>query len=197
MKLMRSGLLVTVMLFAATFAYSQAKVGILNTEAFSDEKTGITRLVNAYKSLEAEFKPKQDELNTLAARLDKLAKEIQDLQAKVNNPNPAVPIKKDAVFDEIANKNEEGSRLQLEIKRKQEDAKAQFEKRTAVVANPIKNDIGNAIDVFTKARGIDIMLDVSKLAESGILLSINKAVDLTDAFIKDYNAKTAGVPLKK
>ena len=203
MKLSRACFIFFAIITAATFSYSQtqtftgAKIAVVNTVVFGDEKEGITRLVNAYKSLETEFKPKQDELIALSAQLDKIAKDIQALQNKLNNASTSVPVDKNAVQTEIENKNDEGSRLQLTIKRKQEDAKAQYEKRKTIVVGPIKTDIGKALDAFARSRGIDMIFDGIKLEESGILLSVNKTVDLTDIFIRDYNAKNAGVPVRK
>lgn len=38
-----------------------SKIAFINTEAFGDEKAGITRYINAVKSLEKEFQPRQNE----------------------------------------------------------------------------------------------------------------------------------------
>lgn len=55
----------------------ESKIAFINTEAFGDEKVGITRYVTAIKSLEKEFQPRQTELTTMNTRLKSLADEIQ------------------------------------------------------------------------------------------------------------------------
>ena len=200
MKLQRATILVFVTLAAAIATYSQpfagAKVAMINTEAFSDEKSGITKLVNADKALDVEFKPKQDELNAMKTRYDNLAKEVQQLQDKLSSPPKGVPFDENATRVALNNKVDEGQRLEIEIKRKAEDAKAQYEKRSKVVIGPISADIGKAMNVFAKTHGIDMILDTSKLGGAGVILYMNAAADVTEAFIKDYNLKNAGVPVK-
>jgi Skp family chaperone for outer membrane proteins len=177
---------------AAPFA--GAKVAVINSGSFYDEKVGITKLVNAIKGVNAEFKPEQDKLIAISTRIETLAKEIQDLQTKLNTTPP--PPDANAIRTAIAAKTEEGERLQLEFKRRQEDAKQAYEKRSKQAIDPISTDIGKAIDLYAKARGIDLILDLTKLAEAGAVLALSSSVDVTDAFIKDYNAKNAGVPVK-
>lgn len=186
-------------LFVLAFAlpiFAQAqpsanKVGIINTEAFYAEKGGISRLLAAYGTLEKEFEPRQQELVTINTRIDNLAKEIQGLQAQLNNAKPQTPIDVNAVRNSIISKNEEGERLQVEFKRKQEDAKAAYEKREAVVVGPIKREIGNAVDEFAKQRGLSLVFDGAKMADAGILIAIDRTIDMTEEFIKFFNAKPA------
>jgi Skp family chaperone for outer membrane proteins len=179
-----------------TAPFGGAKVAVMNSAAFYDEKAGITKLVNAYKLLNDQFKPEQDKLVALNTRIQALAKEIEQLQAKLNEARPAVPIDVNATRNLIITKNEEGERLQIDLKRKQEDAKQAYERESKLKIDPISNDIGKAIDAYAKTRGIDLILDLSKLAETGAILALSSTADVTDAFIKDYNAKNSGVPVK-
>jgi len=43
----------------------ETKIGLVDTTAFGDEKVGITRYVNAVKSVGAAFQVRINELNTL------------------------------------------------------------------------------------------------------------------------------------
>jgi len=180
-------------LFALT-GYSQTtgptKIALVNSDAFGYEKTGVTKLINAYKALEAEFKPTTDDLAASNAKIDALAKEIQQLQVQLNSsqgdPN--------AIRKAIEQKTDDGTRMQIELKRKQEDAKAKLDKRQAQVTEPIAKEISAALEVYGKKNSIDMILDVSKL--DGSILLINVALDITDAFIKDFNAKAVGIPVK-
>ncbi len=178
-------------IFAQTGAQPTNKVGIINTEAFYAEKGGISRLLAAYDILEKEFAPRQQELVTINTRIENLAKEIQGLQAQANNAKPQAPIDVNALRSSILSKSEEGERLQIEFKRKQEDAKAAYEKREAVVVGPIKREIGTAVDEFAKQRGLSLVFDGAKMADAGILIAIDRGVDMTEEFIKFFNARPA------
>jgi Skp family chaperone for outer membrane proteins len=151
-----------------------SKIAFINTEAFGDEKQGITRYINAVKSLEKEFTPRQTELNTMSTRLKTLADDIQKLSgAPVVDPNT------------IRAKQDEAEQLQRDMKRKKEDADAAFQKRYELVVSPISQDIGKALDGFATSRGITMILDISKLAPA--VLTVNPAMDVTQAFIVEYN----------
>src|SRR5687767_3514888 len=55
------------------------KIAFIDTGAFGEEKGGITRYVAAVKALEREFKPRQDDLNTMQTRIKAIADEIGKL----------------------------------------------------------------------------------------------------------------------
>src|SRR5882757_4534825 len=113
-------------LFAQTGAQLAGKIGIINTEAFYADKVGITRLLTAYASLDKEFEPRRVELETISKRIETLAADIQNLQAQLNNAKPQAPIDTNAIRTSMESESEEGERLQLELKRKQEDAKSAY-----------------------------------------------------------------------
>lgn len=180
---------------AALSAYSQAvptKLAFIDTGAFTDEKAGITKYVNAYKGLAAEFKPATDQLNTIGTRLNAITKEAQDIQDKINSRAPGTDIV--TLKASLEQKIDEGQRLQIDFKRKQEDLKVRYEKREKAVAVPIMNEIGAAIEVYRKAKGYDLILDAVKLGES--ILGYDRSLDITAAFIADFNSKSSGVPAK-
>jgi Skp family chaperone for outer membrane proteins len=160
---------------AAPANVPDSKIAFINTEAFGDEKAGIVRYINAVKSLEKEFLPRQTELNTMNTRLKALADEITKLTgASVVSA------------DTIRAKQDEAEALQRDMKRKKEDADAAFQKRYETVVSPISTDIGNSLTTFANARGITMILDISKLAPA--VLTVNPAMDVTQAFISEYNS---------
>src|SRR5687767_9777952 len=59
-------------------AIAEGKFAIIDTDAFNDPKDGIKRLVAAFQTVEREFKPRRDEIQTLRTRYDALVKEIND-----------------------------------------------------------------------------------------------------------------------
>jgi Skp family chaperone for outer membrane proteins len=160
----------------ATGPLPDTKIAFINTEAFGDEKAGITRYVTAVKSLEREFKPRQDELTTMSTRIKTIADEINKLSGN-------------AVVDPktIQAKQDEGERLQRDLKYKKEQADADFAKRYQEVVSPISTDIGKALDQFATQRGITMILDISKLAPA--ILTVNPNMDVTTAFITEYNSR--------
>lgn len=150
------------------------KIAFINTEAFGDEKTGITRYVAAMKSLEREFQPRQTELNTMQTRIRTIAEDISKTQS-VADPKA------------IQAKQDEGERLQRDLKYKKEQADADFAKRYQEVVGPISQDIGKALDAFATQRGITMIMDISKLIPA--ILTVNPAMDVTATFISEYNGR--------
>jgi Skp family chaperone for outer membrane proteins len=179
--------------FAAIFAVSAlaqttagGKVGLINTQAFDDDKVGITKYVTALNTLETEFKPTFTELQTLATKIQALEKEIQGYR-EIIQKGGKIPIS-DA---DLNKKVEDYDKSLREYKFKEEGAKATYQRREAIVMGPIRQDIGNAIQEFTKKNGFAVMLDVSKLDSAGLILGLDETADVTKAFITFYNARPA------
>ena len=163
----------------ANVAVPDSKIALVDTEAFGDEKNGITRFVGALQFLQREVKPKQDEMLGIQTRMQQIAKDIDTLsKAAVVDPKT------------IQAKQDEGTRLERELKYKKEDYDAMMQKRYREVVGPISADIGKELDVFAAQRGITLVLDVSKLLPA--ILTARNETDVTIAFIAYYNAKNPG-----
>ena len=153
---------------------AESKFAIIDTDAFNDPQAGIKRLVAALQTVEREFKPRRDELETLRTRYDALAKEIQatekvaDQRALLAKADQATGIKED-------------------IERKQQAGQRDLNRRVQELTDPIYKDIGTALQAFARARGISVVFDVSKM--QGVVMVINDSVDLTNAFIAEYNQR--------
>lgn len=175
-------------------AQSQAqtgKIGWIDTGEFAVEKTGITRFVNAFKALGEEAKPRETELIGIQNKLRTIAEEISKLQ---NSP-PNVPIDNKL----ITSKREEGEQLQRELEFKKKSYDAFVEKRSNELVGPIQVDIGKALQDYLKQKGYIAILDIDKLAQSGIILALEPTANITLEFIEFYNkrtppAATAAVP---
>jgi Skp family chaperone for outer membrane proteins len=154
------------------------KIAYVDTVAFGDEKGGITKFVAAMKSLEREFQPRQTELQGLQTRINAIADDIKRL-------GQATPPDQRA----IQAKQEEGQSLERQLEFKKKDAEAALQKRQEELLGPIYKDIFTALEAFSKQRGATMLLDVSKLAQIGAILSASDAIDLTKAFIADYNSR--------
>jgi hypothetical protein len=59
--------------------------------------------------------------------------------------------------------------------------------REREVLDPIEADVMRALDAYTQSHGIAILLDRDKLEDA--VLVVAAGADITDAFIKDYDAK--------
>ena len=147
-----------------------AKVGVVNTAAFTNTNGGITRFVNAIRTLEAEFMARRNDITQSVARLEELQKVPAGLSAA-----------------QINDRRDQAQTLQIQITRKQEDARVAYAKRFSQLTDPIQKNVLDALTAFAKARGIDVLLDVSKFQEG--LLLVNPGADLTAAFIRDFNSK--------
>jgi Skp family chaperone for outer membrane proteins len=175
-------------LFAASALAQTApvKIAVINTYLFGDEKAGgITKYIGATKTIATEFQPLQTELDTMNAKLNGLAKEIESLRTQAAGGK--VPVDEKA----YQAKYDEAEKLQRDIKFKQEDAKARYEKRTQAVMGPVMQDIGKALQEYAKQKGYTIIFDLAK-DEVGLLLAIgDEKVDVTKDFITFYNARPA------
>jgi Skp family chaperone for outer membrane proteins len=175
---------------AQTAAPAQAagagRIGLVNTNMFGDDKAGIAKFRTAVNSLDTEFKPVNDELKTMGTKYQSLAAEIQKMQS----PPAVVPAAPDPKV--LQAKVDEYTALETNIKRKQEDAKARFERRQSEVIGPIYADIMKAMSDFAKQKGYAVILDGVKLEESGILIGFDDKYDITKDFIAFYNTRPAG-----
>ena len=150
------------------------KIGLVDTTVFGDEKVGITRYVNAVKSVQGAFQVRINELNTLQTQIKAVSDEITKL-----NANPA------ASAEMIKAKQDDGARLQRDWKYKKDQFDVDYEKRLTEVVAPISADIGKGLDQYAAQHGLTLILDISKLLPA--VLTVNPAMDITQAFIADYN----------
>lgn len=150
------------------------KIAVVNTQKFAADKVGITRLVNAMGGVEREFQPRKTELQTMQTQMTTLTQDLQK-QAPLADPKA------------LAQKQDQLDTLKREFERKQQDAQIAYEKRMGELLAPLYEDIGKNLEAFARARGIGAVMDISKLAQAIYLT--NDQMDITDAFIADYNSK--------
>jgi len=149
----------------------------VDTTVFGDEKAGIKRYLNAVSTVQRAFEPKNAELRNLQNQIKVIADDLNKLSA---NPGVVSP-------ESIRAKRDDGERLQRELKYKKEQADADFEKRYTEIVGPVSTDIGNALIQYASQNGLTMILDISKLLPA--VLTVNPAMDVTQAFIADYNSK--------
>ena len=186
--------------FAAFFAVSAfaqtqvpAKIALVDTDDFYAEKGGITKIANAYKSLETEFKSGSTDLENKIKSLQALGTELQTLQSRAADPNNKVPIDPATARAKAKQYDE----LKTEVERKQEDLKKRFGAREVEIMSPIIQDIGNQLGEYAKQKGYTMMLDSSKLKNAQILIFSQDSTDVTKEFIQFYNTRPGGTATTK
>lgn len=154
------------------------RIAVIDITEFANEKGGIARLINAYVTLERDLKTRQDELTSLQARRQTLAKEYENLQ-KV----PAVDQRS------LQNKADDIQTLDREIKHKQEDAQQFAERREQELTTPIWEGINAALRAYAQQRGISIILEKGRLAGNNLVFFVDEKADITRGLIIEYNQR--------
>ncbi len=179
-----SAVFFTVLFSISTFGQTQIapKIMLINTEAFFDEKTGITKLVAANKKLNDEFAVQIKGLQDGSTKLQAIAQELENMRKLPPN-----------VFNQTSfnAKQSEGETLQRQLNYNKSDLESVVSKRREILVGPINMDIGKGIDEFSRKNGYGAVFDVSKMAESGTLLFLADAANFTKEFIVFYNARPA------
>ena len=159
---------------AAMTAFGGGAIAIINTEAFTDEKAGIAKLVAAAGGVSREFQPRRTELQTLQTNIQK---STEDLAKKA-------PVQEQRA---TAAQQEQIDTMKRDLERKSQDAQLAYQKRLGEVLGPLYEDIGKNLEAFAKQRGIGLVLDISKLG--GAAFPTSDAMDITAAFVTEYNSR--------
>jgi Skp family chaperone for outer membrane proteins len=158
---------------AATVPVS--KIAVIYSADFQDPKTGIARFAATINKLNAEFQPVQNELNQTSQRLKALQDEIAKMQ---QGTVAATPQQIQAKIDQL-------DLQKKDYQRKGEDAQSNYQRRRAELLTPLQEDVGKALDAYGKSRGLTMIIDGSQVP----LVYAADSVDITKAFIADYNSK--------
>jgi Skp family chaperone for outer membrane proteins len=152
------------------------KVALIFSAAFQDPKQGIAKFTVLLNKLNGEFQKTQDDLNQTAQKINQLQEEITKLQSGGTAVPPA----------QIQAKIDQLDQMKKDYQRRGEDAQAAYQKRRQDIFAPLQDDVAKALDVYAKARGITLLIDGSQV--EGILFAAD-SIDITKAFISDYNLK--------
>src|SRR6185436_5988711 len=153
-----------------------SRIALIDTTMFAAEKKGIFRFIDAVKSIQAPFAAANSELVNLQTRINAIIEDIRKLRAA---PQPDARA--------IQAKQEEGTRLQQDWNMKKQRFDEDYSKKYQEATGPLSEQIGKAMHQFARERGITMTLDFSKLLPA--MLTALPAVDVTDAFIADFNRK--------
>jgi Skp family chaperone for outer membrane proteins len=177
MKLFRIVLAAAAVAAFAILAQTQTRpapapttVAIIDSSDFSDEKAGIARVMAAMQQIQAKFQPMDTELRGMRTRLSTMRSDIQK-KRQVQDPKLT------------AQQTEEADRLEIQIKRKSEDAQSSYQKESVAVLEPLQKDIGTALVAYAQSRGINLLIDVNRVP----VVYAASTLNITKDFIADYN----------
>ena len=177
---------------AQTAVPTPGKVVWLDSAAFGDDKEGITKYIQAQKSVETELAPLSSELKGIQTQLQTLQTEIESLQKQATT-NPAA--NQQALAKQIQDKTDQGQTLQRTFEFKQKDAQARYQKRVGEVLGPIQQQIAVSLRDYAKSKGFTVVLDIAVMAGDqqtpSSILYLDPSADVTKDFIVYFN-KTGG-----
>jgi Skp family chaperone for outer membrane proteins len=151
-------------------AAGPANIAVIDSSAFSDEKAGIARVMVAMRQMEAKFQPLRNELRGMRDRLNTMRADLQKKQAI-----------QDAKTTE--QQTEAAAQLDVQIKRKAEDAQASYQRESLALLEPLQKDIGAALSAYAQQKGISLLLDINRVP---VVYAAN-SLDITKDFIAEYN----------
>ncbi|MEP6742586.1 MAG: OmpH family outer membrane protein [bacterium] len=153
----------------------ESKIALIYSDAFLDAKTGIARFSSLVTTLNREFQPRQTELQQMQQRIQTLTDEVNKLQGGSGVVDPkSLQAKMDTL-----------EQLKKDYQRKGEDAQAAYNKRRTDIFQPLQEDIGKALELYAKSHNINVIIDGSQVP----LVYAADALDITRAFINDFNSK--------
>ena len=161
----------------ATVALPVSKMAVIYTDMFLDQKTGIAKFNTVVNKLNGEFQKLKDEINAMQQRAQALENEI----TKLREAPAGTPIDQRALQAKI----DQLEQLKKDTQRKAEDAQAAYNRRRQELFMPLQEEIGKALEAFAKARGINVIIDGAQVP----LLYAADSIDITRAFITDFNSK--------
>jgi Skp family chaperone for outer membrane proteins len=150
----------------------ESKIALIYSAEFLDPKTGIAKFNSLMNMLNREFQPRQTELNTLA-------QQIQQLDDDINKTKSVADPKT------IQTKVDQLEQKRKDYQRKGEDAEAASKRRQEEVLGPLQEEIGKALIAFAKQRGINVVIDASRVP----LVYGADSIDITRSFINEFNSK--------
>ena len=124
----------------------------------------------AMQQIETKFQPLRTEIRGMRERLNTMKADIQK-KRQVQDPKLT------------AQQTEEADRLEVQIKRKAEDAQTSYQKESLAVLDPLQKDIGTALTAYAQSKGITLLIDANRVP----IVYAAANLDITKEFIADYN----------
>ena len=151
-------------------APAPTNVAIIDSSAFTDDKAGIARVMSAMQQIETKFQPLRTELRGMRERLATMR---SDLQKKSQVQDPKL----------TAQQTDAANQLEVDIKRKAEDAQTSYQRESLAALDPLQKEIGTALTTYAQSKGITLLIDVNRVP----IVYAASSLDITKDFIADYN----------
>jgi len=152
---------------SATFAKETVKVGVVDLlRALNESESGK----KARAELESLIKSKQEPIEEKGRRSEALRADLE---------------KQAAVLSADARKarTEEIVRLERDFQRLIADSQAEVQRKQMELENKILKDLRNAINAIAQEGKYSLIIERA----DGLVLYVDKSIDITDAVIKKYN----------
>ncbi len=164
-------------LFAfAPFAPAQSKVAVVNLQRAVFESAEIKK---ADAEMQAQFKPRQDEIDRLNKEIAALAQQLQSGQSKLTP-------------QQEADLQAQGQRKQRELQRKQDDLQSDANAYRNDVLSKSSQRMSEVVKKLAEAKGFDLVIDTSTT------IYFKPAMDITSEAVAEYDkiypAKGAPAP---
>jgi outer membrane protein len=150
-------------LLSPSTASAQLKVGIVN---FQRAVLGTSEMKKASNELLAKYKPQQDQL-------EKLQKELTDIQARLQDPKTPAAVGADLQID--------GQRKQREAQRITEDVQAEAEKDRNEILQRGTQRMTDVVKKLADEKGLDVVVD------SANIVFFKPALEITEEAIAAYD----------
>jgi hypothetical protein len=169
------------LVLAAPCPAQTTRVALIDTNAFTDPKHGITRLVNALSLVEKEFEKRHAKMLELHNLLLRQPSGPGFMGPIPTDPRPMTPERRKQL-------KEDAEKMRRSFEWEQKELQRAYDKRREEVRIPIFEDILRSLEAFAKARGITLLIDVNNLS-CPISCQIESAADIniTREFIAAYN----------
>jgi Skp family chaperone for outer membrane proteins len=177
---MKTKLLLTLvfLLLAAPAAFAQAaaggptkvKVAMVDMLAFRGE---VAELKAKYEKLQAEFAPKQRDLESMRNSIASKQKVLQENKA--------------LTLQQAQKLNEEIQQLDKEFKRSVQDAQETADRREKAETGGIYDKIYKFLEQYCAKHGITYVFDANRLQETGVVVFLPQTANITRDFISEYN----------
>ena len=167
------------------------KIVVIDTAAFFNEKTGITKIITASRNLSSELAPKRAAVQQIVAKIDALNKELTTFQS---NASKGIPVDEKTVQGKV----EELDRLKREGKYQEDEFNAFAQKRQNEIVGPVYSEVLKSLGDYVKSKDYGLLFDASK-DQSGMLIFASEKFDITRDFITFYNTRpvTAIAPVPR
>ncbi len=128
----------------------------------SEVYSSYYRAQEGQEKLQAIIDAAQKELNTMIENGTALAKEVEDMQVKFNNPSLSEDAKKD-LQEQLKTKIADLQAKEMEVNQFRQDKQNQFNERRQSMLNLYLGEIGDAANKVAKSRGAKYILNANSV----------------------------------